>query len=157
MTHVQQSQLARRAYQSALRMLGRREYGRAELTAKLARSFAGLQREAVHEIADELEALGYLDDARCAEALIRSRIGKGYGPNYIRMQLASKGLPEALLGETADALEVDWYSVAQRAAARRMHEAAASRAGWQRAARYLQRRGFDSDMVRKALGAMPPI
>jgi regulatory protein len=58
----------------AVRLLARREYGRAELGARL-RARGGAEEE-VERTLDELTALGYLSDARSAEALVRSRTGQ---------------------------------------------------------------------------------
>ena len=58
----------------AVRLLARREYGRAELGARL--RARGAAAEEVERTLEELSALGYLSDARFAEALVRSRTGQ---------------------------------------------------------------------------------
>jgi len=57
----------------AVRLLARREYGRAELGARL--RARGAAADEVERTLEDLAALGYLSDARFAEALVRSRSG----------------------------------------------------------------------------------
>ena len=58
----------------AIRLLARREYGRAELAARL--RGRGVAADVVERTLDELAAQGYLSDARFAEALVAGRSGR---------------------------------------------------------------------------------
>ena len=70
-------------------MLARREYGRAELAARL--RARGADPQALERTLDELTGLGYLSDARAAEALVRSRSGQ-FSRRAIAHALKDKGV-----------------------------------------------------------------
>src|SRR6266480_3322740 len=69
---------------SAIRLLARREYARAELHSRLLRLRA--TRDEVERVLDELEQSGYLSDARFAQALVAQKAGR-YGKRAIAHQL----------------------------------------------------------------------
>jgi len=79
----------------AVRMLARREYSRAEIAQRLARR--GVPREDVERALDDLEAAGYLCDARYAQAVVAQRTGR-YGKRAIAHVLRERGIaaPDAL-------------------------------------------------------------
>jgi regulatory protein len=82
-----------------VRLLARREYGRAELAARL--RARGVEPDAIERTLDELAAQGYLSDARFAEALVAGRSGR-FSKRAIAHALAEKRVaPQA----AADALE----------------------------------------------------
>ncbi|NJD07833.1 MAG: regulatory protein RecX, partial [Methylococcaceae bacterium] len=70
-------------------LLARREHSREELLRKLAA--AGVARELALRAVDELAGNGAQSNGRYAESLVRSRYGRGYGPHWIRRELAAKG------------------------------------------------------------------
>jgi regulatory protein len=72
---------------SAIRLLARREFARAELHSRLLR--LGATREEVERVLDELEQSGYLSDARFAQALVAQKAGR-YGKRAIAHQLRQK-------------------------------------------------------------------
>jgi regulatory protein len=72
---------------SAIRLLARREYARAELHSRLLR--LGATRDEVERVLDELEQCGYLSDARFAQALVAQKAGR-YGKRAIAHQLRQK-------------------------------------------------------------------
>jgi len=113
----------------------------------------------VQAVLDTLANDNLQNDERFAEMLVRSRVGKGYGPNYIQQELATKGISQNLIEQTMDAtleeLDIDWQQQAQELVARRHSNCHESAQAWQRAARFLQRRGFAADVVRRALGDLP--
>ncbi len=83
----------------ALRLLGSREYSRAELCAKLARfeetpgSLAGLL--------DELQDKGFINEQRVLESVLHRRAGQ-HGSARIKQELQGKGLaPEAVAAAVA--------------------------------------------------------
>jgi regulatory protein len=87
-----------RAEDVALRALRAADRSRSELDARLEqRGFAVEERR---QTLDDLERLGYLDDARTAETRARQLAGRGYGDAYIRADLERRGLPteQALAG-----------------------------------------------------------
>ena len=160
---------------SALDMLSRREYCEKELTSKLGRKFAGHKvsvannvaqlgaadnppidfDEALLQVLAQLKDQGLLDDKRFTQSLIRSRVNRGYGPYYIRQELRQKGVGASLAEQELDDYGVDWHNIAEQICLRRYPQAQASKQEWGRAARFLQRRGFSSEVVTAAAGAIP--
>lgn len=140
--------------QRALALLVRREHSRRELIRKLtARGIeTGAAREAVERLADE----GWQDDARFAELLVRSRVGSGYGPRYIQVELETHGLSAAEVSTALATFEGDWRELARDLVARRFGPQRLEDPGEQRkAADLLMRRGFDGDAVRAVLRGLP--
>jgi regulatory protein len=125
-------------------LLARREHSREELLRKLAATGVALDvaRRVVDELADE-EAQS---DGRYAEVLVRSRHGRGYGPLWIRRELAAKGLS----GEAVEAALAD-YDWAEALAAAHTKKFGRSRPATpkEKAARlrYLTYRGFEPAAV----------
>ena len=80
-----------RAEDVALRALRAADRSRSELDARLEqRGFADEERR---RALDDLERLGYLDDARTATARAERLAERGYGDAYIRVDLERRGLP----------------------------------------------------------------
>jgi regulatory protein len=134
---------------SAIRLLARREYARAELHDRLIAR--GATREEVERVLDELERSGYLSDARFAQALVAQRAGR-YGKRAIAYQLRQK---QVAPGAADDALA----SIALT------DEVADAKALWQRRfgvlpkddrekarqVRFLQARGYSITIALKVL------
>jgi regulatory protein len=74
-----------------LRALRAADRSRAELDARL--EHAGFEEDVRRETLDELERLGYLDDARTAALRAERLAARGYGDAYIRADLERRGLP----------------------------------------------------------------
>lgn len=129
----------------ALALLARREHSRTELAAKLAPRAES--EAALAALLDELERGGQLSDERYAESRARS-LARKYGAARIRHELRAKGVAESLIERVAagDELERARAILARRfrAPARTLEERA-------RRARFLQRRGFSHDTIRRAL------
>jgi regulatory protein len=127
----------------ALGLLSRREHSTRELKQKLAqRGYEAADRD------DAIESLArsdYQSDDRFAEVLIRQRAAAGYGPRYIESELRSHGIAPAAHRELFDAQ--DWSTAAKRLVARRYD--LRDRSAQLKAAQFLARRGFSSDLVRK--------
>ena len=146
---------ARRAFNGAVRMLGQREHSAFELSQKLQRKFPALSCGQLNELLDELKTNGWLSDERFTESLIRGRVSRGYGPFYITRELASKGVSETLVEQYLSEADIDWQANAASLVERRYPAATTDFNVWEKAARYLQRRGHTSDTVRKAVGVPP--
>jgi len=150
-----QSDEMRKAYHSALRMLARREHTVAEIQTKLQGKFSDLTDGELSDLSDTLVGDGYLSDARFAETLIRSRIARGYGPCYIRRELFTKGISALLINQQMSIQHTNWEQLASDLVERRHPQAACHDQAWEKAARFLQRRGFDAECVVKTLGQRP--
>ena len=144
-----------KAYSSAIRMLGGREHSERELRNKLQRRYPGQSDSQLNDLITELKELNLLSDPRFTESLIRSRIGKGYGPYYIQQELASKGIDKTLIESQLEMADVDWLSAAQDLIERKFPEAASDEVIWAKAIRFLQRRGFAGRVVSSVLGGRP--
>ncbi|HSG66674.1 MAG TPA: regulatory protein RecX, partial [Gammaproteobacteria bacterium] len=76
-------------------MLTRREHGRRELADKLVRK--GCNAALAAKVVNELERERVLSEERFADALVRARQERGYGPLRIRREMEQKGLEPALI------------------------------------------------------------
>jgi regulatory protein len=80
----------RKALNTALRILTRRDHSKHELTQKLkVRGYAG---NVIDEVITECERFEYINDERTAQVFIRQLHEKGYGRKRIRFELNLKGL-----------------------------------------------------------------
>jgi regulatory protein len=132
----------------ALRLLGAREYSRAELERKLAR----FEEEpgSLAKALDELQAKDFISDQRVLESVLHRRSNK-LGTARIRQELQGKGLdPEAV------ALALDRLRATEADRAREVWRkkfgvppADASERGKQM--RFLASRGFGGDAIRRVV------
>ncbi len=125
-----------RAMRRAGELLARRAHGRDELRRKLARTGG---EEVATEVTDDLARMGYVDDEQYAAVLAEHRLARGWGPLRIEHDLATAGVPEAVVNAAIAALDRDLVrEAAQRAIGDRTGAAAARRLG---------ARGFDEDVA----------
>lgn len=144
-----------KVYNTAIRLLSRREHSAAELTGKLQQKLKGVPDQILHEVILRLKQADLLSDVRFAEGRIRNRISQGYGPYYIRRELLSKGIDGELIDQQIELAGANWLQVAKDLVERRHHGIAEDGEIWARAVRFLQRRGFSGDHVSKAVGQQP--
>jgi regulatory protein len=134
----------------ALKLLAAREHSRLELTRKL-RS-RGFDAALVAAVIARLNRTGAIDEARLAEQYVAERAGKGFGPLRIQGELWEKGLPEELFDPYLDALADAWPDYLAAAHDRRFGPGRpVDRADFGRRARFLEQRGFPSEMIRRYL------
>jgi regulatory protein len=132
--------------QRALRLLARREHSRAELNRKLA---VHGTKEEIANVLTQLETEGLLSDARAAGAYVRSH-GARLGAAGLRQNLRTRGLDP----ELADSDIAELGSELERARlvwAKKFSSPPGDAREWARQARFLQSRGFTSDIIRKLL------
>ena len=132
---------------TALRLLARREHSELELRHKLAgRQFGDAL---IDTVVAELAAQGLVSDRRFAEAYVRGRFERGFGPQRIQSELRERGVATDLAGETLAELSGAWVDSAARQRNKRfgagLPEDARERA---RQMRFLQQRGFTGDQIR---------
>ena len=98
------------AYNKALSYLTRREYSRRELELKLLdKGFVDVEiDEALTQLIDE----NYLSDERFAEAFVKSRANRGYGPVKIRLELSERAVANDLIEANIESM--DWMVCACR-------------------------------------------
>jgi regulatory protein len=134
--------------QQAIRLLARREHTRVELARKLASLGT---REEIDALLVELEASHMQSDSRTAEAWLRGNAAR-LGASSLRHTLKSRGLATELIEEQiAQADLPDEMERARAIWSRKFSVAPASAKDWARQARFLQSRGFASDIVRRLL------
>lgn len=139
----------------AIALLARREHSRAELARKLMRRLEeGQDRADVDAVLDDLQRQKLLSDERFAAALVRTRAAR-YGAARLRLDLKARGVPAAIAAEALNQLDAgDGDSEFDRARAvwsRRFGTAPQSLAERARQTRFLELRGFSSDVIRKVL------
>jgi len=143
------------AYNYAVRLLAVREYCAFELKAKmLAR---GHGEDCVEAVLTHLQDAGLQSEARFAESFLRARMRKGEAPWLAAQKARQKGVDESALQQALidarssfDALEACRELLSKRdpQGARREDERV-----WQRQARFLRNKGFDSATILRALNA----
>ncbi|GAB4168205.1 MAG: hypothetical protein Fur0039_06330 [Rhodocyclaceae bacterium] len=131
----------------ALGLLARREHSRAELARKLARDADAGEIDAA---LDRLEREGYLSDERFAEAFVASRCAR-YGLARLRSDLRRRGVREPLIGEVLGALAPTEIERAREVWKRRFGCVPAGPRDYARQARFLEARGFGSEVLRALL------
>ena len=101
---------------------------------------------------DRLLQDGLLSDQRYAESYINMRMGKGYGPLRIALELKERGVAESDYGHYLYAADKDWHAVLKAAYDKKY--AGEPYADYQEKAkriRYLQYRGFALDSIHELL------
>ncbi|MEX2489326.1 MAG: regulatory protein RecX [Pseudomonadales bacterium] len=137
---------------AAMDLLARREHSRQELTQKLERKFqkkwADIPQGLIEEEVDKLRQEGLQSDTRLAEALVRSRAGRGQGPLKIEAELRTKGVHEDVATQALERCGVDWVELITDVARKRFGTDkpvdARERA---KRSRFLQQRGFSFEQI----------
>jgi len=144
---------------TAVRLLSYRPRSRAELVRRL--KTRGFNREIIQEVVEQLQRLGYVDDAGYAHSLAQSLAQSGrFGPRAIRAKLRQRGLPADVVREAVDevASEMDEYEAARQLAERRLERLRSldPLKRRQRLYSFLMRRGFSPEVVRDVLASVLP-
>ena len=132
----------------AIRLLARRERSRAELLQRLTPYCEDPAQ--LDPLLDELQARGWLSDARLAAQFVQSRRARA-GAARIRHELASRGVQAEAVAESTAGLEAGDLAAALALWQRRFGTPAADRAGRERQLRFLVRRGFARGVALKVL------
>lgn len=130
----------------ALDLLARREHSRRELQTKL--TLRDFPNDDIAAALDRLEEDGLLSDQRFAEAYVRQRVAKGYGPLRIRQELRERGVDDGLIAEALAPWAGQWLEVAAAQHDKHFGRQPEDRRERARQNRYLQNRGFDFDVIR---------
>jgi len=150
----------KRAWDGAVRLLGRAARTRREVERRLLRHYPP---EVVAEVLERLEEGGWLDDRAFAEGYIRAH--PEHGARRLLADLVRKGVPPAVAARAVqEALgDVDAVLQAREVAERRLGRMGQvdAQTAWRRLAGYLARRGFAPEVIRSALkpllgGGDPP-
>ncbi len=134
----------------ALKLLATREHSRRELARKL--SSRGFDGDVMDAVLDRLVAEGSINEARLAEYYVAERMGKGFGPLRIRGELREKGLADELIRQSFDPVSDAWPDCLAALCERRFgNTPPVDRADYGRRARFLEQRGFPTDLIRRVL------
>ena len=134
----------------ALRLLARREHSHAELARKLAPYAPSPQ--ALSALLEDLVARKQLSDERYAEARARA-LARKFGGARIRHELRSKGVA----AEIADTFSSGGDLERARAILERRYRApAATREERAKRARFLQARGFSTEVILRLIADASP-
>ena len=136
--------------EAALRLLARREHSAQELRRKLRQR--GVAQCAIERMVGSLQQRRLLSDQRFAEAYVRARRDKGFGPLRIRAELRERGVAEELIEAELDPSDPQWRELLRRVRERRFGSAPpGDRREQARQARFLQQRGFAAGEIRELL------
>lgn len=106
----------------------------------------------IEEVLEQLVAENLLSDERYTESYIRSRSGRGYGPERIRQELRQRGADSGLLENALSTLEVDWVALAREVRFKKFGgEPPVDFSNKAKQVRFLIYRGFGSEIASEAL------
>jgi len=129
--------------------LARREHGEQEITQKLIAR--GFDRETVEAGVSELISDGLLSDSRFAEAFVYSRFKKGSGPQKIHAELRQRGIDDALISASMEAVGEQWLERVREVRVKKFgQESPGDFKERSRQMRFLQQRGFTSEQINGA-------
>lgn len=141
---------SRAARAAALDALSRRDHSSEELRGKLLGK--GYDASVVAELIERLRGEKLLDDARYLENFVAYHASRGQGPNRVRADLRTLGLPGAQIDATLAAYP-EWLAQLKRAREKKFGTSLPTNyADRQRQARFLAYRGFSGAQIRAALG-----
>ena len=157
------------AYTQALKLLARREHGRAELSRKLSQrghssehiapalqrlDAADLRTRAVVEAmrADEQKHRDTALALGAAQARVAELRRRRYGPLRAQAELRAHGVDEAAIADAVQVEDSDWYRACEEACGRTARTAPGTPAERARLQRQLATRGFTTAQIRAALG-----
>lgn len=132
----------------ALDMLARREHSRAELSRKLAAHCVDMDE--LTQLLDDLMRHGWLSDARYAEQLAHARQSR-YGKQKIAYELREQGIAEELIDAALVTLTATEFERARVVWEKKFGVQAASVKERMQQARFLQMRGFDTQVIYQLL------
>ena len=134
---------------TAVRMLARRDYPRAELAERLVSRGADLGE--VARVLDDLEQLGHLSDARYAQMLVTQKTGR-YGKRAIAHALMQRRVASPAAQTALDTLKnVDELAEASALWERRFGAAPKDEREWSRQVRFLMARGYGLSIALKVV------
>lgn len=134
------------AYQRAIRFLVLREHSGLELSRKLTQ--IGFSKEIIETVLQRLILEGYQSDRRYAEAYLKSRSDRGYGPLAIARDLKERGVNQTIIESIMIIDESYWQEQACRVKSKKFGDNLPSTLP-ERAKlyRFLQYRGFTDQQI----------
>jgi regulatory protein len=130
----------------AVKLLSRREHSALEIRNKLAQR--DFDESEIEQAIAELQQGGWLSDERFAEAYIRMRQNKGYGPVRIAMELNERGVKESIVDDYLLADDQIWLQLLKQQYLKKYkNKPVADYNDKARRVRFLQYRGFMLDAI----------
>ena len=133
----------------ALRLLARREHGRAELGAKLRPHIS--PEEDIEALLDDLTRRKLLSDERYAESRAHA-LSRKFGAARIAHELRAKGLDKGLAERASQAARATEVARARDVWRRKFRAPPGTGEERAKQIRFLQSRGFSFDAIRAVLG-----
>lgn len=135
-----------KAFDSALRLLVRREHGALELCRKLEQK--GFSQSEAKSALEACQRLELQSDSRYVENYSRSRIHQGYGPLRIIQELKNKGIDSDLIHETLSHEAEHWNDHALRVWKKKCKgQQEFTYDDLQKMQRFMLYRGFEMDII----------
>ena len=130
----------------AVRLLSRREHSAFEIRDKLLKR--DFDSEEIDRVIIELQQGGWLSDERFAEAYIRMRQLKGFGPVRIAMELNERGVKEHIVDDYLHADDDSWrQTLEQQYRKKYKDKPIEDYSDKAKRIRFLQYRGFALDVI----------
>jgi len=133
--------------EKALRLLGRRDMSKKELTDKLIEK--GVGPDDAQRAADRMEELRLIDDERYAGLVARHYASKGYGLLRIREELYRRGVPRDVWQSALEDLKTPDETI-DRLLQLKLRGREEDPAGLKKACEALSRRGFSWEEIQAA-------
>ena len=132
----------------ALRLLARREHSRAELARKL--EHAGFVASDIHSLLDEFEEKKWLSDRRFAESYVADHRARS-GSVKLAYELRQRGVPDSIIEAVISDNRDSELSRAREIWRKKFDAAPENAAETARQIRFMQSRGFTSEVIRQTL------
>ena len=131
---------------TAVRLLSRREHSAFEIRAKLTKR--EFDNSEIEQAIVELIQGDWLSDERFAEAYIRMRQLKGFGPIRISIELNERGVKESIVETYLHAGETSWsQTLVEQYKKKYKNKAIEDYSDKAKRIRFLQYRGFSLDSI----------
>lgn len=140
----------------ALQYLAKRDYGRAELRAKLLphveveNDFEQVQPIDLEALLDDLTARGWLSDERAVSQFVHAKRGR-FGTQRIAYELRQKGIADNLIADTLPQLKETELESARNVWQRKFGALPQDQKEKTKQFRFMQSRGFSMDVIIKVL------
>lgn len=130
----------------AVRLLSRREHSAFEIRDKLSKR--DFDEAEIEQAISELQQGGWLSDERFAEAYIRMRQQKGFGPIRISIELNERGVKESIIETYLYADDEIWQQILERQYLKKYKDKPIEDYNDKaKRIRFLQYRGFTLDVI----------
>ena len=130
----------------AVRLLSRREHSAFEIRDKLHKR--DFDEAEIEQAIIELQQGGWLSDERFADAYIRMRQLKGFGPIRISIELNERGVEESIVDDHLHACDDSWQqTLEQQYLKKYKNKSIADYNDKAKRIRFLQYRGFTLDAI----------